>query len=667
MSRTVLTVERVGKSYVDYGSNLKRFASWFGVKVARKSEYWAVHDVTFELAAGDTLGVIGQNGAGKSTLLKLITGTVRPTTGKIAVAGRVSAILELGLGFNPEFSGRQNVYQAGGLMGMSERDLTGLMPEIEEFSELGEFFDHPLRTYSSGMQARLAFSLATAVRPDLLIVDEVLSVGDSYFQHKSFDRIRQFKEQGTAIVLVTHGLGDVRVLCNRVLLLDKGKVIKDGLPDEVVDYYNAIIAEKENAKLSIEQRRMRDGWVVSEYGTREAVVRTFTMHDARSGAEIAIASVGQPLILRTRVRALRPIPRLILGHRVTDRTGNIIWGTNTWYTNQAALDLSPGDDVTFELRFDCDLGPGSYAWSFGLVSTQDHLDNCYHKCDNKLVFDVINTDKPYFIGTTFLDAEFSVQTDKAKKRVRIAIVSTPRCGNTWLRLMLAICYNATQMAVHTPEEISWAELPPDNLILQIHWRPADDFCAKLDAHGFRVVVLTRHPLDVLLSILQFSPKEPQTARWLNGEHGNEEAIYGQHPNSPKFMDYATGMRARALLSVSREWSRRPGVVVVRYEKLVEDTAGVLERLTCSIAPPLTPTDDAIKRTAFVTLKQLSPNGHYWKGSPGLWRSLFTQRNAEMIRTAHYELFDELGYDLSGAEPTAADDAEKRRLWNVICQ
>ena len=159
-------------------------------------------------------------------------------------------------------------------MGLSQARLSELMPHIEDFAEIGEFFDQPLRTYSSGMQARLAFALATAERPDVLIVDEVLSVGDSYFQHKSFDRIRSFRAAGTSIILVTHSLGDVRALCDRVILLDKGHVLKDGPPDEVVDYYNALIAAKENEKLTVEQRREKDQWLFTRSGSKAAAVES---------------------------------------------------------------------------------------------------------------------------------------------------------------------------------------------------------------------------------------------------------------------------------------------------------------------------------------------------------------------------------------------------------
>jgi lipopolysaccharide transport system ATP-binding protein len=405
----MLNVVNASKCYASYRSNLHRFANWFGVPVQPWDKYWAVRDISFSLSSGEAVALIGQNGAGKSTLLKVITGTVRPTAGSIALGGRVSAILELGLGFNPEFTGRQNVYQAGGLMGYSREELAALMPEIEDFAEIGPFFDEPLRVYSSGMQARLAFSLATAVRPDILIVDEVLSVGDSYFQHKSFDRIRQFKEDGVAVLFVSHSIGDVRALCDRVLLLDRGHVLKDGLPDEVVDYYNALIAEKENAKLTIEQRRKKDGWLYTRSGTFEVTAFEIELLDAESGEPVATAKVGQNLLLRLVAQAETNIPCLVLGYMLRDRTGHVVWGTNTWHTKQVLHDVKAGETVVYELRFVCRLGPGSYSFSPALVSSETHLENNYEWQDNVIVFDVVNIDRHVFIGDCWIDAEFEIK------------------------------------------------------------------------------------------------------------------------------------------------------------------------------------------------------------------------------------------------------------------
>lgn len=404
----ILDVSNIGKCYATYRSNLERFANWFGASIAPAAEFWANRGVSFSVERGEALALIGQNGAGKSTLLKMITGTIRPNEGAVAVAGRISAILELGLGFNPEFTGRQNIYQAGGLMGFSQGELSEMMPAIEDFAEIGEFFDKPIRVYSSGMQARLAFALATAKRPDILIVDEVLSVGDSYFQHKSFDRIRQFKEEGTSIILVTHSMGDVRALCDRVILLDKGTVMKDGSPDEVVDYYNAMIAERENARMTIEQKRNQNGWLHTRSGTFEVEAESVELLDAETSQPINTARVGQKLVLKLVARANQNIPRLVLGYMLRDRTGHVVWGTNTWHTKQIVEDIKRAENIIFSMSFTCALGPGSYSVTASLSSSDTHLDDNYEWQDNGVVFDVVNVDKPTFIGSTWLDGDFEI-------------------------------------------------------------------------------------------------------------------------------------------------------------------------------------------------------------------------------------------------------------------
>jgi lipopolysaccharide transport system ATP-binding protein len=403
-----LHVRDLGKSYRQWGSEWRRMASWFRPSIVPREEHWVLKDVSFSISSGEAVGIIGQNGAGKSTLLKLITGTTRPTEGTVQLSGRVAAILELGMGFNPELTGRQNAYHSAGLMGMSQSDIDRSMPGIEAFAEIGEYFDQPMRTYSSGMQMRVAFSVATAFQPDLLIVDEALSVGDSYFQHKSFDRIRHFRDEGVSIMLVTHGLGDVRTLCDRVILLDKGRVLKDGLPDEVVDYYNALIAEKENAKLSVEQRRQKNGWLLTRSGTGEARVKSLRLLDAVSREELAIVQVGQSVELRLEASIHANIPRLVLGYMIRDKQGHVVWGTNTWHTRQIQENVKCGETVVFRLPFTCTLGPGSYSVSPALVSSETHLINNYEWIDNLLVFDVINVERDIFIGTNWLDAQFSI-------------------------------------------------------------------------------------------------------------------------------------------------------------------------------------------------------------------------------------------------------------------
>lgn len=404
----VLQVNGIGKCYAKYSGLFARLLHWLGLPIKAQYEYWANKDISFDVAHGQAIAIIGQNGAGKSTLLKMITGTVRPSTGNITMVGRISAMLELGLGFNPEFTGRQNAYMAGGLLGYSAKELEQLMLGIEEFAEIGEFFDQPLRVYSSGMQARLAFAVATAVRPDVLIVDEILSVGDSYFQHRSFDRIKKFKEQGTSIILVTHGLSDVRSLCDHVILLDKGQILKQGKPDEVIDYYNAFIAQKESAQLNILQNRDENGWLKTKSGDRRAEVSRLRLQDQNSGEELAIAQVGQEVELVCDVKVNAPIEQLVLGFMLRDKQGHVIWGSNTWHTGLAQTEVKAGEKLVYRLPLICTLGAGSYSVTTALTRGESHLDENFEWQDNLLVFDVINSNKPPFIGSSWLDTEFTV-------------------------------------------------------------------------------------------------------------------------------------------------------------------------------------------------------------------------------------------------------------------
>ena len=206
-----------------------------------------LRDVSFELAAGTTLGVIGQNGSGKSTLLKLIAGIYRPTAGEVRVDGRISALIELGAGFHPEFSGRENVYINGIILGRTRKEIDGLMEAIIDFAELREFIDEPVRTYSSGMYMRLAFAVATHVDPEILVIDEILAVGDEHFQRKSRQRIEEFQRAGKTIVLVTHDAAAVQSFCSRAIWLDGGRLQADGPPSEVVAQYRAAVAARELA------------------------------------------------------------------------------------------------------------------------------------------------------------------------------------------------------------------------------------------------------------------------------------------------------------------------------------------------------------------------------------------------------------------------------------
>ena len=218
-----IVLHDLGKSYRHYHAPSQRLIEWVTLGAAiRHEERWALRGVTLEIAGGEAVGIIGANGAGKSTLLKLITGTTHPTTGHAVVDGRVAALLELGIGFHPDATGRDNVLMAGQLLGYQSSEIAARMSDIERFAEIGSYLDSPVRTYSSGMHVRLAFSVATAIRPDILIVDEALAVGDAYFQHKSFARIREFKAAGTTLLFVSHSAPVVKSICDRAVLLEGG-------------------------------------------------------------------------------------------------------------------------------------------------------------------------------------------------------------------------------------------------------------------------------------------------------------------------------------------------------------------------------------------------------------------------------------------------------------
>lgn len=401
-----LHVENVGKAYRHWDSEWLRVASWLGFTLAPAEENWVLRNVSFAIKPGEAVGIIGQNGAGKSTLLKVITGTAQPSEGRVRRIGRVAAILELGMGFNPELTGRQNAFYSAGLMGYAQDEIEAAMPEIEAFSEIGEYFDQPVRTYSSGMQVRVAFSVATAFRPSVLIIDEALSVGDAYFQHKSFARIRQFQDQGTSLLIVSHDRAAIQSLCGRALLLEKGQVIRDGTPDEVMDFYNALIAERENNTLQESQHESGRVQIVS--GTGEAFVESIGLHDG-SGEPVDDVEVGAEVRLRIAVRARADIPRLVLGYMIKDRLGQPIFGTNTHHTEQAIADIRAGQAVTYSIRFPMRLGIGTYSISTALVSTDTHLTNNYEWRDLALIFTVRNLQQPYFVGSAWLPPEISVE------------------------------------------------------------------------------------------------------------------------------------------------------------------------------------------------------------------------------------------------------------------
>ncbi|HWS73830.1 MAG TPA: ABC transporter ATP-binding protein, partial [Quisquiliibacterium sp.] len=381
----MLAVEGLGKAYRKYRSEGRRVLAMLGLPVAPVEEHWVLRDVSFAVQPGEAVGIVGQNGAGKSTLLKMVTGTLRPTEGRVAVAGRIAAILELGMGFNAEFTGRQNVLHSGGLMGLTRAQLEDAMPDIESFAEIGEYFDQPVRTYSSGMMVRVAFAVATAFRPEVLIIDEALSVGDTYFQHKSFERIRQFRREGTTLLIVSHDGAAIQTLCSRAIILDRGRLVLEGDTQQVMDHYNALIAEREAS--TVQTSRLEDGRVRTRSGTGEAAFGEIELLD-EAGAPVAAVAVGQRIRLRATARVLDEIDALVFGFLIRDRLGRPVHGTNTWHKQLVAEGLTAGERLEFVAGFPVNLGPGSYSVSVALTGSLTHLERNFEWRDLALMFDV---------------------------------------------------------------------------------------------------------------------------------------------------------------------------------------------------------------------------------------------------------------------------------------
>ncbi len=403
---TSLSAKNLGKAYRVYKSEWHRFARWFGMPFEPSEEHWVLKHVSFDVNPGEAIGIIGQNGAGKSTLLKMIAGTLQPTEGQVLVQGRIAAILELGMGFNAELTGRQNVYHAAGLMGFSSKQINLAMADIEAFAEIGGYFDEPVRTYSSGMQMRVAFAVATAYRPEILIVDEALSVGDAYFQHKSFSRIREFQEQGTTLLIVSHDRSAIQTLCNRAILLESGAVIKDGNPEEVFDFYNAIIAEKENS--TVEVTKLDNGKVQTSSGTGEAHVESVALLNEKQ-EPVEFVNVGDEVVLKVKVKINKKIPDLTLGYMIKDRLGQAIFGTNTHLLKRKIENLSPGSEIEFYFKFRVNLGVGSYSITTAVHSAESHLVANYEWKDLALIFQVGNAFETQFEGVAWLPPVLEVR------------------------------------------------------------------------------------------------------------------------------------------------------------------------------------------------------------------------------------------------------------------
>lgn len=388
MSQPVLQVLNVGKAYRQYYSETSRVLSWFGLQIKPASERWVLRGISFEVMPGEAVGIVGQNGAGKSTLLKLITGTQRPTEGKISINGRVAAILELGMGFNPEFTGRQNAAHSARLMGFNQVEIDQMMPEVEAFAEIGEYFEKPVNTYSSGMSTRLAFGVATAVRPEILIIDEALSVGDAYFQAKCFQRIATFKEKGTTLLLVSHSVEDIVKHCERAILLKNGGLQQDGSSRAVTNWYlDELFGQKKHLNSNIKtEKTLVDTEIlagkIDEFHTRPGYHQE-EHRWGQGGAKILdylIVSGGKKYPSRIEGNALTEfyfkaqfdsdVDEVVPGFLIKTLEGIFLYGTNSFIIarGQKKITATAGEIKLFKFSMPLNLSEGYYLVSFGISS-----------------------------------------------------------------------------------------------------------------------------------------------------------------------------------------------------------------------------------------------------------------------------------------------------------
>ena len=402
----VIRIEHLSKKYQIYQRPWDKLREMFHMGEKLHREFWALQDVSFNVESGQTLGIIGQNGSGKSTLLQVLAGIMRQTCGECIVKGKVSALLELGSGFNPEFTGRENVIINGAILGFDTREMNRRLEAIARFAEIGSFLDQPVKIYSSGMFMRLAFAVAVNVDPDILLVDEALAVGDLVFQHRCMHRMNELRESGKTIVLVTHDLGAVTRFCDRAILLDEGRLLEHSTPDIVVQKYRALVFERER-RYGLPDGAAGQGVAVTpdRAGAGVPVVRGIPNIDHRFGnGDAAIIGIelldetgrptrevfgGQHLVMRISVEFSHNVDRPILGFTLCDRLGVEITACNTTHSGRILPPACEGQVYTSDFRFQIPhLGAGSYSVSPAVAcgDTMNH-DMC-DWIDNALVFEI---------------------------------------------------------------------------------------------------------------------------------------------------------------------------------------------------------------------------------------------------------------------------------------
>jgi ABC-type polysaccharide/polyol phosphate transport system ATPase subunit len=373
---TAITVQSVSKYYKLYSKPSDKLKEMLLLNKKKfHTDFWALRDVSFEVEKGQTVGIVGQNGSGKSTLLKIITGVLQPTTGNVCLNGRVAALLELGAGFNPEFTGRENVYLNGAIQGFSRKEMDERIEAIEAFAEIGRFIDEPVKTYSSGMYVRLAFSAAIHVDPDILVVDEALAVGDSRFQMKCFRKFEEFQEKGKTILFVTHDVQTVKQYCNYAYLLDKGKIIDYGEPNKVVNsYYQIIYANDEEMATLNNAKGAQDEPVEyqeARYGTREGEIVDVQIINSKGEIVEKIDSCEE-CVFRVIAKVHKDMDYPIIGFTIKTINGIEVFAMNTYNEKVVIPPQKKGNVFCVEFKHVLSLGKGDYFLSSGLSEKMEH-------------------------------------------------------------------------------------------------------------------------------------------------------------------------------------------------------------------------------------------------------------------------------------------------------
>jgi lipopolysaccharide transport system ATP-binding protein len=400
----MITVDSISKKFKLYRSPADRLKEI----VTRKkyhTDFQALNNVSFAVADGETLGIVGQNGAGKSTLLKILTGILLPDSGTISIDGKITGLLELGTGFNAEMTGIENIYMNGILLGMSRENIDRKKDAIVDFTELGEFIYEQLKTYSSGMVMRLAFSIAIHADPRCFVVDEALSVGDAHFQQKCMNRIKDFRKSGGSIIFVSHDLNAIKMLCDKAVLLNHGIVVEEGSPEFVVNKYNFVVSkqnDKENLMLVSPSEK-------SSYGTFKAKITHVRVIGEKSHADVI--SSGEHAMISVEIQPTEDIPDVTVGIMIRDKYGQDIFGTNT-YHHKVKIELQRNVVVTCLFVVRMDIGPGKYSVTAALHSQDTHLDDCFHWADNIASFEIAGNVNEQFLGLCKLYPEITLSTSR---------------------------------------------------------------------------------------------------------------------------------------------------------------------------------------------------------------------------------------------------------------